>query len=41
MLATNIPEGVPSLTLHRRGVSVTGRGAILEVDIRGKPMWVE
>jgi hypothetical protein len=40
-VGTNVPEGVSGLTLHRRGVSVTGRGAILEIDTRGQPMWVE
>ena len=40
-VGSNIPEGVSSLTLHSRGASVIGRGAILEINARGQSMRIE
>ena len=40
-VGSNIPEGVSSVTLHSRGASVIGRGAILEINARGQPMRIE
>jgi hypothetical protein len=40
-VSSNGPVSVPSLTLYRRGEPVAGRGAILEINRRGQPMWIE
>src|SRR4029077_20319174 len=40
-VGSNIPEGVSSVTLHRRGAPVIGRGSILEMNARGYPMRIE
>ena len=37
----DIPVRVPGLTLHRSGVSVIGRVSILELDVRGQPVWID
>ena len=37
----NIPVRIASLTLHGRGVAVTGRRAPLERDSCRQPMWIE
>ena len=41
MLAADVPVCVPGLTLHRGGLPVTGRGAVLEMNSRGQSMWIE
>ena len=40
-VGSNISVRIASLTLHSRGVAVTGRRAILERNRRGQPMWIE
>ena len=40
-VGNNIPVRVSSLTLHRRGAPVIGRGATLEINVRGQPMRIE
>ena len=40
-VGSNIPVRIASLTLHGRGVAVTGRRAILEKDTRSQPMRIE
>jgi len=40
-VGSNIPVRIASLTLHGRGVAVTGRRAILEINACGQPMRIE
>jgi len=40
-VGSDIPEGVPSLSLHSGGVPVAGRGAILERNTRSQAMRIE
>ena len=40
-VGTDIPVRVAGLCLHGGGVAVTRRGAVLEIDSRAQPMWIQ
>ena len=40
-VGTDILVRIPGLTLHRSGVPVIGRVSILELDVRGQPVWID
>jgi hypothetical protein len=40
-VGSNVPEGVSVVTLHSRVAPVIGRVAVLEINARGQPMWIE
>ena len=40
-VGTDVPVRASDLCLHGGGVAVSRRGAVLEIDGRAQPMWIQ